>query len=58
MASIMSPEFTHRFLPASLEGFGKEVRSKDEFLQHVKDLEPVFERFNVRCIITESRLAL
>lgn len=47
MAGTMSPNFTHRFLPASLGGFGMPVRSKEQFLQHVKDLESVFERFNV-----------
>jgi ketosteroid isomerase-like protein len=46
MAATMSPKFTHRFLPVSLGGFGMPVRSKEQFLQHVKDLESVFEQFN------------
>jgi hypothetical protein len=50
MAATMAPDFTHRFLPATLHGFGMPVRSKEEFIQHVKNLEPVFERLNVRCI--------
>jgi hypothetical protein len=47
MGNIMAPDFTHRFLPATLRGFGMPVRSKKQFIQHVKDLEPVFEHLNV-----------
>jgi len=46
LASVMAPDFTHRFLPASLRGFGMAVRNKEEFIQHIKDLESVFERLN------------
>ena len=47
MATTMAPDFTHRFLPATLQGFGKPIRDKEEFIQHVKNLEPVFEKLNV-----------
>jgi hypothetical protein len=47
MADTMAPDFTHRFLPATLQGFGKPTRDKEEFIQHVKNLEPVFEKLNV-----------
>jgi len=46
MAATMAPDFTHRFLPATLQGFGKPTRDKEEFIQHVKNLEPVFEKLN------------
>ena len=46
-AATMASDFTHRFLPATLNGFGMPVRNKEEFIQHVKSLESVFERLNV-----------
>jgi len=36
MGNIMAPDFTHHFLPATLCSFGMPVRSKEQFIQHVK----------------------
>lgn len=58
MAATMAPDFTHRFLPATLQGFGKSTRDKEEFIQHVKNLEPVFEKLNVRLHLLEPRYYL
>jgi hypothetical protein len=58
MAATMAPDFTHRFLPATLQGFGKSTRDKEEFIQHVKNLEPVFEQLNVRLHLLEPHYYL
>ena len=47
LADLMSESFAHRFLPASLKGMGMPVRNKQQFLDHVKGLEMVFQCFNV-----------
>ena len=58
MAATMALDFTHRFLPATLQGFGKPTRDKEEFIQHVKNLEPVFEKLNVRLRFLEPHCYL
>ena len=43
----MAPDFTHRFLPATLGGFGTPVRNKEELIEFAKSLESIFECINV-----------
>jgi hypothetical protein len=47
LAATMAPDFTHRFLPATLGGLGKPVRNKEEVIEFAKGLESVLERINV-----------
>jgi hypothetical protein len=47
LAATMAPDFTHRFLPATLGGLGTPVRSKEEVIVFAKSLESIFERINV-----------
>jgi len=54
LGDLLADSFTHRFLPASMGGFGMAVRSKQEFLDYVKGLESFFERFNVRNFAAEQ----
>ena len=56
LTAKMAPDFTHRFLPATLGGLGKPVRSKEEMIEFAKGLESIFERINVLgiCILYNS----
>jgi len=46
LADLLSESFTHRFLPASLNGLGIPSRNKRQFFDLLKDLEATFQRFN------------
>ncbi len=47
LANLLSDDFTHRFLPISLNGMGMPVRNTQEFLDHLKEVKLVIEEFNV-----------
>ena len=47
LANILSENFTHRFLPTSLNGMGMPVRNTQEFLDHLKEVKLAIEEFNV-----------
>jgi hypothetical protein len=46
-ANLLSEDFTHRFLPTTLNGLGMPVRNTQEFLDLVKAVELSIEEFNV-----------
>ena len=48
-AKLVSEDFTHRFLPVSLNGLGIPVRNTQEFLDLVKEVRLSIEEFNVSC---------
>ena len=48
-AKLLSEDFTHRFLPTSLNGLGIPVRNTQEFLDLVKEVRLSIEEFNVSC---------
>ena len=56
LTAKMAPDFTHCFLPATLGGLGKPVRSKEEVIEFAKGLESIFECINVLgiCILYNS----
>jgi len=60
LAATMAPDFTHRFLPATLGGLGTPVRSKEELIEFAKGLEAIFERINFQSPleITETKDAV
>ena len=43
LAATMAPDFTHRFLPATLGGLGTPERSKEEVIVFAKGLESIFD---------------
>ncbi|KAJ7262883.1 hypothetical protein C8J57DRAFT_444445 [Mycena rebaudengoi] len=46
VAPLLLPDFTHRIFPLSLEGNGKEVRDKAEFMDLMRSVSSMIPRLN------------